>query len=74
MGRSPDDREGGVEIARDLAEIASRLSNVKGEATNRLTDPGYGPLRHRIESAHASVEAAAVEARRRVGLNEGQER
>lgn len=70
-GRPPDDRDAAVEIARDLAELASRLSAVKGEATTWLTHPRYGPLLHRIESAHASVEAAAVEARRRVRLDEG---
>lgn len=68
--RPPDDRDAAVEIARDLAELASRLSSIKGETTNWLTDPRYGPLLHRIESAHASVEAAAVEARRRVRLDE----
>ncbi len=38
-----------------------------------LSDERYGALRHRLEDAHASVEAAAVEARRRVRLNEGRE-
>ena len=64
-GRPPDDRDAAV-------EIASRLSTIKGEATTWLTHPRYGPLLHRIESAHASVEAAAVEARRRVRLDEGE--
>ena len=73
-GRPPDDRDVAVEIARDLAELASQLGTLKGEAMNWLTDPRYGPLRHRIEAAHASVEAAAVEARRRVRLDEGRER
>jgi hypothetical protein len=34
----------------------------------------YGALRHRLEDAHAAVEAAAIAARRRVHLNEGRER
>lgn len=69
--RPPDDRDAAVDIARDLTELASHLSSIKGEATTWLTHPRYGPLLHRIESAHASVEAAAVEARRRVRLDEG---
>ncbi len=72
-GRPPDDRDAAVEIARELVRLGSELSALKGEATNWLTAPEYGPLRQRIESAHASVEAAAVEARRRVRLNEGRE-
>jgi hypothetical protein len=32
--------------------------------------PTYNALRLRLENAHAAVEAAAVEARRRVRLNE----
>jgi hypothetical protein len=35
-----------------------------------LGDPKYGALRLRLENAHAAIEAAAVEARRRVRLNE----
>lgn len=72
--RSPDDRDAAKDIARDLAEIASHLSTVKGEAYNWLTAPGYGAPRHRIEDARASVETTAVEARRRVRLNEGRGR
>jgi hypothetical protein len=56
------------DIARDLAEVASELASIKGETMNWLRDPNYGTLR--IESAHAAIEAAAVEARRRVRLNE----
>ena len=36
-----------------------------------LTDPEYAALRHRLEAAHAAAEAALVEARRSVRLNEG---
>ena len=67
----PDDRDTAQDIARDLANLAAQFGTLKGEAMNWLTDPRYGPLRHRIESAHAAVEAAAVEARRRVRLDEG---
>ena len=72
-GRPPD-RDAAQDIARDLANLAAQLGTLKGEATNWLTDVRYGPLRHRVESAHASVEAAAVEARRRVRLDEGRDR
>jgi hypothetical protein len=34
----------------------------------------YVALRSRLENAHAAVEAALIEARRRVRLNEGRER
>jgi hypothetical protein len=42
-----------------------------GEAINWLDDPNYAALRLRLENAHAAVEAATIEARRRVRLNEG---
>jgi hypothetical protein len=38
---------------------------------DRRSSPEYATLRHRLENAHASAEAALVEARRRVTLNEG---
>jgi hypothetical protein len=53
------------------AEIASRIGQLMGEANAYLTDPNYSTLRLRLENAHAAVEAAVVEARRRVRLNEG---
>ena len=59
------------DIARDLAEVAHQISTFKGEANAYLSDPNYDALKHRLEMAHAAVEAAAVEARRRVRLNEG---
>ena len=58
-------------LARDLADIAAQLATFRGEANAYLGHPGYDALRHRLEIAHATVEAAAVEARRRVRLNEG---
>jgi hypothetical protein len=69
--RPRDDTDAVRDIARDLAEVASRLSSFKGEASAYLTDPNYGPVRLRLEAAHAAVEAAAVEARRRMRLNKG---
>ncbi len=63
------------DLARDLADIAAQLGSLKGEANVRLSGESYDALRHRLENAHATtVEAAAVEARHRVRLNEGRER
>ena len=45
---------------------------MKADATHWLTDQEYAALRYRLESAHAAAEAALVEARRRVRLNERQ--
>jgi hypothetical protein len=59
------------DMARDLADVAHQISTFKGEANAYLSDPNYNALRHRLEIAHSAVEAAAVEARRRVRLNEG---
>jgi hypothetical protein len=54
-----------------LPEIAGELAGLKGEAMNRLRDPNlYTALRLRLENAHAAVEAATVEARRRVRIDE----
>ena len=47
------------------------MRSVKGDANAYLTNPNYNTLRLRLENAHAAVEAAVVEARRRVRLNEG---
>jgi hypothetical protein len=69
--RPRDHRDVAQEIARDLADIAAHLASLKGEANPWLRDPNYDTLKHRLENAHAEVEAAAVEARRRVRLNEG---
>ena len=60
------------DIARELADVAAQIASFKGDAKNAyLSDPNYAALRLRLEAAHAAVEAAAVEARRRVRLNEG---
>jgi hypothetical protein len=66
-----DDTDAVRDIARDLAEVAHQPPSFKGEANAYLTDPNYAALRLRLENAHAAVEAAMVEARRRVRLNEG---
>ena len=73
MGRPRDHRDVAQDLARELADLAAQLATLKGEANAWLSDERYDALRHRLENAHASVEAAAVEARRRVRLNEGRE-
>ena len=70
MGKERDDRDAAQDIARDLAEIASHVAQLKADARAYLSDPNYNTLRLRLENAHSAVEAAAVEARRRVRLNE----
>jgi hypothetical protein len=67
--RPRDDTDAAKDIARDLAEIAVHIGQQKGDANAYLTDPNYSTLRLRLELAHAAVEAALVEARRRVRLN-----
>ena len=69
--RPRDDTDVLKDTARELADIAHQISALKGEANAYLQDPDYDTLRLRLENAHAAVEAAAVEARRRVRLNEG---
>ena len=59
MGRPRDDRDVAQHLARELAEIATQLGSLKGEANAWLTDESYDALRHRLGDAHASVEAAA---------------
>jgi hypothetical protein len=69
--RPRDHIDAAQDVARELAEVVGQLAHLKGEAMNWLENPNYGALRLRIENAHAAVEAATVEARRRVRLNEG---
>ena len=70
----PDPEEIMRDIARDLAQLASELNRTKGEALHWLEGHEYATLRHRLEGAHAAVEAALIEARRRVRLNEERDR
>ena len=71
MGKPRDHKDTIQDIARDLADIAGQLASLKGEAHSWLRDPDYDTLKLRLEIAHSAAEAAAVEARRRVRLNEG---
>jgi hypothetical protein len=69
--RPRDHTDAAQDIARDLAEISAHIGHLKGDANAYLTDLNYTMLRLRLEIAHAAVEAAAVEARRRVRPKEG---
>jgi hypothetical protein len=71
MGKPRDDKDAVKDIASDLAEIATHIGQLKGDANAYLRDPSYDRLHHRLESALSAVEAATIEARRRVRLNEG---
>ena len=46
------------------------LATLKADASQWLTGPEYEALRLRLEIAHAAAEAAVVEARRQVRLDE----
>jgi hypothetical protein len=71
--RGPQDPKDVVrDTARNLSGLVGELTGLKADATHWLTDPEYAALRHRLEAAHAAAEAALVEARRRVRLNERQ--
>jgi hypothetical protein len=73
--RPRDDRDATQNIARDLAEKASHIGQLRGEANACLSDPNYDRLKLKLESALSAVEAAAtMEAKRRVRLNEGCDR
>ena len=58
------------EASRDLTGIVGELATLKAEAAQWLTAPEYEALRFRLEIAHAAAEAAVVEARRQVRLDE----
>jgi hypothetical protein len=49
------------------------LAALKADARHWPTAPEYAVLHLRLENAHAAVEAALVEARRRVRMNEGEQ-
>ena len=63
------------DTARDLSGIAGEgeLAALKAHTYHWLTDPEYTALRHRLEDAHSAVEAAVVEARRRLMMSEERE-
>jgi hypothetical protein len=49
--RPRDHADAAQDIARDLAEIASHIGQLKGDAHASLHDPNYDTLKHRLESA-----------------------
>jgi hypothetical protein len=61
------------DTARDPTALVEEIAALKGDANHWLDDPEYATLKHRLKYAHAAVEAALIEARRRVRLNEGRE-
>jgi hypothetical protein len=65
-----DPKDVARDIARDLSALVGELAALEGDAAHWLTSPEYAALRHRLENANATAEAALVEARRRVRLNE----
>ena len=69
-----DPKDVSRDTARDLTGMAGELAALKGDARHWLTSPEYAALHLRLENAHAAVEAALIEARRRVRMNEGRER
>ena len=69
-----DPKDVARDTARDLSGLAGELAALKADARHWLTSSEYATLRHRLEDAHAAVEAALVEARRRTRLNEGRDK
>ena len=53
------------DTACDLTAVVGELSALKADAHHWLTGAKYATLRHRLEAAHATAEAALVEATRR---------
>ena len=60
-------------IARDLTGMVGEIAALKTDARHWLTDPEHADLHLRLANAHAAVEAALIEARRRVRISEGRE-
>ena len=62
------------DIARDLTGMVGELAVLKADARRWLTDPEHDADLHlRLGNAHAAVEAALIEARRRLRMNEERE-
>lgn len=58
------------DTARDLSGLAGELAALNADARHWLAGPEYAVLHLRLANAHAAVEAALVEARRRVRIDE----
>ncbi len=57
--------------APDLSRLVGELNALRADANHWLEGPEYGQLQFRLEAAHAAAEAALIEARCRVRLDEG---
>jgi hypothetical protein len=68
-----DPKDVSRDIARDLSALVKELNALRADAYHWLDGLEYNALRLRLESTHAATEAALVEVRRRVRLNEGRE-
>ena len=49
------------DTARDLSGLAGELAALKSDAHHWLTGPEHDTLKHRLEAAHASAEAALID-------------
>jgi hypothetical protein len=67
-----DPKDVARDMARDLTGMAGDLAALKADARQCLTSPEYAVLHLQLENAHAAVEAALVEVRRRVRLDGGE--
>jgi hypothetical protein len=68
-----DPKDVARDTARDLSGLVGEIAALKGNATHWLEGPEYAALKHHLGNAHAAVEAALIEARSKVRLNEGRE-
>ncbi len=67
----PDPQETARIVARDLGPVVGEIASLKSESRRDLEGrPQYRALLDRLEATHAAAEAALVEARRRVRLDE----
>jgi hypothetical protein len=65
-----DPKDVARDTARDLSGMAGELAALKADARHWLTGVEYAVLHLRLENAHAALEAALIEARRRVRIGE----
>jgi hypothetical protein len=70
LGGAKEPKDVTRDTARDLSALVGELAALRANAAHWLTNPECEVLRYRLESAHAAAEAALIEARRRVRMNE----
>ncbi len=68
-----DPKDVARDTARGLSGVSGEPAAPKADARRWLTGPEYDVLHLRPENAHAAIEAALIEARRRVRLDDGRE-